>query len=144
MSKHNYSQYSNKKKSNDSGIKVGITTDLPKITSETYTMGHPDPVGEPGTPGVTGVHEYKPSNVKMVVETVNTVSLPKVVEGVVANCAKLNVRAEPSMDAEVVCVLDAMSEIKINVAESTNEWFKICTAIGAEGYCMRKFVDAHL
>lgn len=82
--------------------------------------------------------------VELVEETVETVTLPKTVEGVVVNCAKLNVREEASLDSDVVAVLDAMSEIEINVNESTSEWFKICTATGIEGYCMRKFVDAYL
>jgi SH3-like domain-containing protein len=81
---------------------------------------------------------------ELIQETVDTVTLPKTVSGVVVNCAKLNVREEPSADAEVVCVLDVMSEIRIDATKSDNEWFKICTASGVEGYCMRKFVDAYL
>ena len=117
MSKHNYSQYSNKKKNDSADVKtspVAITS--PKVKME----------------------------VELVEETVNTVALPNTVDGVVTNCAKLNVRAEPSTEADVVCVLDAMSEIKIDVTKSDAEWFKVCTVTGVEGYCMRKFVDAYL
>ena len=115
MSKHNYSQYSNKNQQNK-----------------------PKPIDNPVPKPVSDV---KPVLVK---ETVETVAIPETIEGVVANCAKLNVRVAPNPMADIVCVLDAMSEIEIDVSKSTDEWFKICTAIGAEGYCMRKFIDAHL
>lgn len=92
-----------------------------------------DPIPAPEKPAV-----------KMVEETVETVVLPETVEGTVVNCTKLNVRAMPSTNAEIVCVLDAMSKIEIDVSKSTDEWFKVCTAMGADGYCMRKHVDARL
>lgn len=60
--------------------------------------------------------------------------------GVVTGCAKLNVRAEPSTDAEVVCVISEGTELLIYEAESTDDFYKICTAAGVEEYCMRKFV----
>lgn len=60
--------------------------------------------------------------------------------GVVTDCAKLNVRAEPSTDAEVVCVISAATELLVDEAESTEDFYKICTAAGVEGYCMRKFI----
>ena len=60
--------------------------------------------------------------------------------GVVTDCAKLNVRAEPSVDAEVVCVISAATELLVDEAESTEDFYKICTAAGVEGYCMRKFI----
>ena len=81
---------------------------------------------------------------KMVVEDVETVILPKIVEGTVSNCAKLNVREKPSLDADIVCVLDVNSEMKVDVDKSTDEWFYVNTAVGIEGYCMRKFVNTKL
>ena len=132
MSKHNYSQYSNKK---NKPINRAETDDIkPNVVEPVVTEHDVQPK----------VEVPEPAQVKMVEETVETVSLPEMVDGVVVNCAKLNVRSEPSITASIVCVLDAMSEIEIDVAKSNNEWFKICTAIGAEGYCMRKFVDAYL
>lgn len=81
---------------------------------------------------------------ELVKETVETATLHKNINGVVVNCAKLNIREEPSVDSAVVGVLDVMSEIEIDVAKSDNEWLKVYTVTGVEGYCMRKFVDAHL
>ncbi len=118
-SKHNYSQYSKK------------TSDPKPINTTTRTM----PIC------LSSEVKMEP---ELVNESVDTVTLPKTVTGVVVDCAKLNIREEPSVDAAVVCVLDVMSEIEIDAAKSDHEWFKVRTATGIEGYCMRKFVDAYL
>jgi hypothetical protein len=103
--------------------------------------GHDDPVGEPGANGPVGIVTPKP---ELVNETVETKPLPATVKGVVYGCSKLNVRAEASLFADIVCVMDVKSEVMIDVNKSDNEWFYVCTASGIEGYCLRKFVEAHL
>lgn len=120
---HNYTQYSNK----------------PKVTPENDVMSHSGPVVETGPIDNPGVED-----IKLVHETVETKPIPTTVEGVVSGCAKLNVRSDASLFADVVCTLDVMSEIMIDVTKSTKDWLYICTATGVEGYCMKKFVDARL
>lgn len=80
------------------------------------------------------------NGVEEVVETpiVEEVAVEKI--GVVENCTRLNVRKEPNTEAEVVCVLTVPSEVTINEKESTEDFYKICTAAGAEGFCMKKFI----
>lgn len=140
MSKHNYSQYSNKPNKNNKSGTVNPSY-VPPATDPKVKMEYVEPVA-PVAP-IKPVAPVAPV-VNMVEETVSTVTLPETVTGTVANCAKLNVRATPSTDAEIVYVLDAASEIQIDVTNSDKEWLKVCTATGIEGYCMRKFVDAHL
>ena len=60
--------------------------------------------------------------------------------GVVTECAKLNVRKEPSMDADVVTVLLIGSEVMVDKALSTEEFYKITTETGVEGYCKKDFI----
>lgn len=60
--------------------------------------------------------------------------------GVVVDCTKLNVRQEPNKEAEVVCEIPVDSELTIYEDESTEDFYKVCTAAGAEGFCMRKFI----
>jgi hypothetical protein len=103
--------------------------------------GHADPVGEPGPIGPVGIVAHEP---ELVDETIETNPLPTTVKGVVYGCSKLNVRAAASLFAEIVCVMDVKSEVMIDVNKSDNEWFYVCTASGIEGYCLRKFVEAHL
>ena len=121
MAKHNYSQYSNKKKPKNPDALV----DKVKMEDEPVVI-------------------MGPIVTSPTVKDVETVAPSKTVEGVVVNCAKLNIRTEPSIDGDIVCVLDVTSEIEINIDKSTREWFSVCTASGVEGYCMRKFVDACL
>lgn len=64
---------------------------------------------------------------------------PKIV-GHISNCEKLNIRIEPSLTSEVVTILPVGTELSIDTSESNDEWYKICTLHGIEGYCMKKFV----
>lgn len=60
--------------------------------------------------------------------------------GVVDNCDKLNVRRNPTLSATPLAVINKGDEVQIDTANSTDEWYKICTANGVEGYCMKKFI----
>ena len=60
--------------------------------------------------------------------------------GIVANCTKLNVREEPRANASIICEVACQTELMIDEAESTEEFFKVCTAAGIEGFCMKKFI----
>lgn len=68
---------------------------------------------------------------------------PEVTEilGVVVDCEKLNVREEANAEADVVCTIPVGTEVMINEEESTDEFYKICTGAGVEGFCMKKFID---
>lgn len=61
--------------------------------------------------------------------------------GVVVNCQKLRVRSEASADTDnTITVLDALSEVTVDEDASTEDFYKICTAAGMEGFCMKKFI----
>lgn len=60
--------------------------------------------------------------------------------GEVTDCARLNVRSAPDAEAEVLCVIEAGSEVVIVGSESTDEFYKVFTAAGVEGFCMKTFV----
>lgn len=61
------------------------------------------------------------------------------VVGVVTDCLKLNVRKEPSADAKVLVIIDALSEVMVDVDASTKDFYKV-TAGSVEGFCMRKYI----
>lgn len=61
--------------------------------------------------------------------------------GIVMNCRRLNVRKRPNVKAEVVCEVLVGSELAIDMKESTNEWYKVCTSAGCEGFCMKQYVE---
>ena len=65
---------------------------------------------------------------------------PEPVEGVV-DCAKLNVRSDATVDSEPVGIIDKDAKVFVYEDESTEEFYKVCTATGLEGYCMKKFIS---
>ena len=64
---------------------------------------------------------------------------PKI--GSVVDCKMLNVRKGPSIESEVLCEISWYTELMVYEEESTDEFYKICTASGIEGYCMKKFIS---
>ena len=58
------------------------------------------------------------------------------------SCTVLNVRKEPSLEAEIICSINSGSKLVVDKAGSTDDWFKVCTETGAEGFCMKEYVTA--
>ena len=69
---------------------------------------------------------------------IETVPAPKI--GRVFGCTSLNVRKAPKTNATVICTINCHAEVEIDELESTDDFYKICTASGIEGYCMKKFI----
>ena len=55
------------------------------------------------------------------------------------NCSKLNVRKEPSIHSNPLCIVEYGTRMEIS--EFNGEWVKILTPDGVSGYCMREFID---
>ena len=60
--------------------------------------------------------------------------------GVVTECLKLNVRKEPSTDAEVLTTIDALSSVMVDIDASSDAFYKVHTEAGVEGFCMKKYI----
>ncbi len=77
---------------------------------------------------------------EVVEEVVNEVVETK---GIVTGCVKLNVREEASKDAKILCVLEEFEEVTIDTVspESYEDFYKVVTAKGVTGYCMKKFIN---
>lgn len=58
----------------------------------------------------------------------------------VVECLRLHVFEKPSVDSEIVCKLRYLTEVLIDTEHSTKDFYKIYTAIGAEGFCLEEFV----
>ncbi len=61
--------------------------------------------------------------------------------GVVSNCVRLNVRTEPNINSEILCMVDAGVRLMIDPANSNEGWFNVFTNAGIEGYCMKEYVE---
>ena len=64
----------------------------------------------------------------------------KEIAGIVTNCVRLNVRKEPNFDADILCTIDVSTNLIIDEEESTDEFYKICTSAGIEGYCVKTYI----
>ncbi len=83
------------------------------------------------------------------VEPTETIETTEVVEpiksakvrGRVNGCNMLNIRQKACMTANVVDIIGEGTEVEVEMTESSEEWYKICTAAGSEGYCMAKYIE---
>ena len=76
--------------------------------------------------------------IEVVEPAIETVPAPKI--GRVFGCTSLNVRKAPKTNATVICTINCHAEVEIDELESNDDFYKICTASGIEGYCMKKFI----
>ena len=53
------------------------------------------------------------------------------------NCLRLHVHTEPDLNSEIICKVRYSTEVMIDPVNSTKDFYKIYTAIGAEGFCQK-------
>lgn len=66
--------------------------------------------------------------------------IPEPKSGMVVDCARLNVRKKPKVDAEVVVIINRWANVLIDDENSTKSFYKVCTEAGVEGYCMKQYI----
>ena len=88
---------------------------------------------------------YKERNIEepMVEDVKEKVEEPKRVDkkfpkGVVTNCLQLNVRREPSMKAEILTIISALDEVRINSEQ--DDWYEVVLNNGMRGFCKKAFI----
>lgn len=62
------------------------------------------------------------------------------ITGVVANCAKVNVRKRPSANAKVEKIIDAGTTVVIEEDRSTKDFYAVI-ADGIKGFCMKQYIE---
>lgn len=50
---------------------------------------------------------------------------------------RLRIHSKPDLTSEVVCEVKYMAEFILSIAESTEDFYRIYTSAGADGYCSR-------
>lgn len=73
-------------------------------------------------------------------ETTESVE-PSAVFGVVTECGKLRVRSTPEIADNVLTEIILASKVLVYLKESTDEFYKITTEAGIEGYCMKQYIS---
>lgn len=62
-------------------------------------------------------------------------------DGVVSGCEKLYVREKGTKESKDLCIITKGSEVKVDLTDtSSEEFYKVVTPTGVEGYCMKKFI----
>lgn len=61
--------------------------------------------------------------------------------GIVVNCWRLRLRKLPSKESEVVKLLDGGEGVFVDLEKSTEEWLKVRTTDGEEGFCMKDYIE---
>jgi uncharacterized protein YgiM (DUF1202 family) len=61
--------------------------------------------------------------------------------GKVFDCYGLNLRAEPSLQAEIVETMPAGAEVTITAKGSTEDFYKVKSASGADGFCLKRYIN---
>lgn len=71
---------------------------------------------------------------------VEEVKAEKVLFGKVCDCAYLNVRKAPTTNSDIVVLINHEAELKILCSFENDEWYKVVTSTGDEGYVMKQYV----
>ena len=80
------------------------------------------------------------NGVQKVEETAIEAPVAELKQACVVNCNKLRVRENPSVEAEVLCELPVNTELLVIEELSTPDFYKVFTASGLEGFCMRNYI----
>lgn len=64
---------------------------------------------------------------------------PIFINGMV-NTDALNVHEEPKENSEVLGIIYKSTNVLIDNDESTEDFYKVCTETGLEGFCMKQFI----
>ena len=122
----NYSKFSQKKEN----------VNLEEIFPETETVeadAEQEPIMDP-------VVEEESEQAQEIVEESQKVEESVQTVGFVDNCECLRVRKESNVDSEELCIISKLSEVVIDLDNSTDYFYKVKTSEGVEGYCMKKFI----
>lgn len=71
-------------------------------------------------------------------EEVNLGTFPN--KGCVIGCDMLNVRSKPDKESNIVSILQRGVEIEILDLNASDDFYKIVTEVGIEGYCMKDYI----
>lgn len=122
----NYSKFSQKKEN----------VNLEEIFPETEAVeadAEQEPIMDP-------VVEEEAEQAQEIVEESQKVEEAVQTVGFVDNCECLRVRKESNVDSEELCIINKLSEVVIDLDNSTDYFYKVTTSEGVKGYCMKKFI----
>lgn len=124
----NYSKFSQKKEN----------VNLEEIFPETEVIEADNDQELIIDPGIEAEVEQAQENVEEMPQNIEETVQPTV--GFVDGCKCLRVREESNVDSKELCIINKLSEVVIDLDNSTDYFYKVKTSEGVEGYCMKKFI----
>lgn len=141
MSNRNYTNYSKQNKPAETAPEAPevIETTVPESQSEENVQNIPENT-EPATNAAPEAQTTQPEP-----ETPDVLpGAPEAVIGVVVNCKKLNIRADASVKAEVLCVINKGEEVEIDEEDSTDDFYAVIyggnKSVSVIGFCMKQYI----
>lgn len=123
----NYSKYSQKKED------VNLEEIFPETEAAVEADTNQEPIMDP-------IVEAEAEQVQEIVEESQEIEEAVPTVGFVDGCECLRVRKESNVDSEELCIINKASEVVIDLDNSTDDFYKVKTSEGVEGYCMKKFI----
>lgn len=80
------------------------------------------------------IEEEKTEEIKPAIYTVNKA-------GTVTNCFRLNIRKEPSVDAEILKVISKGDDVEIDDESTPDGWIAVILSDGTKGYTMTEYIN---
>lgn len=133
MSRNDYTKYAKENRTETPVIEPEV-----EVEPVVETLVESEPVVQPEEITIVNVETPEAEPEVIEPETVEETSRKM---GRVIGCVKLNVRRAPKPRAEVVCEIACDTEVEVDEAESTIDFYKICTASGVEGYCVKTYIS---
>lgn len=133
MTNINYTQFSEEKKVEapvEAEVATTTATELPPVEVTALP-----PEASVATSGYVEIVE-EPENEEPAPPAEENV----VIKGVVANCARLNVRKEASTEAVAIKIINRGATVKIVEDDPTEEFYKVLSG-GIVGFCMKEFIE---
>lgn len=88
-------------------------------------------------------YEDKTNEIDVTEDTIQEALKEETKDGVVSGCAKLRVRKEADVEADVYGTIENGTELTVSITHSTEKFYKVYTIINdtlISGYCMKKFI----
>ena len=146
---HNYTNYSNKNIANNQEAADAVEE---KVVNEEQAIEEKI-VNEEQAVEEKIVNEEQAIEEKIVNESQQNISDPESdidvaandetseLIGYVTDCVKLNVREAASKDSNALCEIILNSKVIVDEENSTDDFYKVTTETGVEGYCMKQYIN---
>lgn len=65
---------------------------------------------------------------------------PGLISGIIDGCDRLNIRSEASKTSDIIGTITKEDTLVIDENKSTEDFYKVTTSNGLDGYCVKQFV----